>query len=125
MIANPVATAGIWGAKNAHAPAPRVERRSGQSRFMSARPGLSSGSVGCVRALASSVAIGDDVPEWRPIHPPMRAAMSHQPMATGTRRLPKAPCPEATVTAASALAAPALSSTVVLRRSVKRTSVVH
>ena len=122
MIANPAATAGTWGKMNATAPAPSVEASSGHSRFSSVRPGLSSGSVGRVRALASSVAIGAEVFARRPSQPPASAAISHQPPATGTSRFSEVPAPPATVTAASAVAAPALRRTVVLRKSVKRTS---
>ena len=98
-----------------------VENSSGHSRLSSVRPGLTSGSVVCMRALASSDAIGDDVSARRPSQIPMIPATTHQPATTGT--ISESPCvaAPASVTAASALAAPALSRTVIRRKSVNRT----
>ena len=78
----------------------------------------------CVRALASSDAIGGDVSARRPSHSPTSAASTHHPAATGITSESARVGGRGEVTAASALAAPALSSTVIRRKSVNRTSVV-
>jgi hypothetical protein len=120
MIAKPVATAGTWGHTKASAPAPIVEINSGQSRFTNVRPGWTSGNDDCVRALASTEAIGDEVSARRPSHAPATPAIAHQAAETGTSKSSEDPLAPATVTAASAVAAAALRRTVVLRKSVKR-----
>src|ERR1700733_9845720 len=121
MIANPVATAGTCGTPNATAPAPRVETSSGHNRLSIVRAGLPSGSEACVRALASSDAIGPDVPARLPSQMPIPAAATHQAAANGTSVSSPLFAPPATVTAASRVAQPALTRTVVRRKSAKRT----
>ena len=69
----------------------------------------------------SSRAIGGVVCARLPSRSPMTAAISHQPTAIGTSSLLELPAPASTVTAASAVAAAALSRTVVLRKSTNRT----
>src|SRR3954451_21613167 len=121
MIAKPAAIDATCGSNTASSPAPSVEMSSGHSRLSSVRPGLSSGSVVCERAPASSRAIGGDVSARRPSHNPMSAATIHQPTLTRISVPPGSCEMPITVIAASAVAAPALSSTVALRKSPNRT----
>ena len=87
MIAKPVATAGTWGRTNAtRAGAERREQQRPQAVEQRAA-GLTSGSEDCVRALASSVAIGGEVSARRPSQIPISAAITHQPAATGTTQV--------------------------------------
>ena len=115
MIAKPVATAGhLRQHERERAGAERATASSGHRRFSTVRPGCTSGSEGCMRALASRLAIGGEVSARRPSQIPITAATTHQPAATGTTRSsPEPSAPPASVTAASAVAAAALISTVV------------
>src|SRR6516164_6664163 len=85
------------------------------------RAGLTSGSEACVRAVASSDAIGGEVSARRPSQIPIKPAATHQPAENGTRRSSLLPVAPATVSAAKTVAAPALARTVVRRKSVNRT----
>src|SRR5215212_5933391 len=121
MIANPAATAATDGKKSPAIAAPSVENSKGQSRLISVTPGRSSGSDICIRASASSRAIGGEAALRRPIHAPSSAATAHQPTATSISDPVGSPDAFATVSAASSVAEPALSSTVALRKSTNRT----
>src|SRR5215208_6637057 len=121
MIAKPAATAATCGRKNPSAAAPSVEISSGQSRLSSVRPGWSSGSVVWNFASASSRAIGGEAWLRRPTHAPARAATSHQPIAISDVVLSPSWDVPTSVSAASSVADPALSITVALRKSTKRT----
>src|SRR4051794_21821423 len=121
MIAKPAAIDATCGWNTASTPAPSVEMSSGHSRLSSVRPGCSSGRVVCERAPASSRAIGGEVSARRPSHRPISAAASHQPRLTPIRIPSGSWEMPITVIAASAVAAPALSSTVALRKSPNRT----
>ena len=122
MIAKPAATAATCGMKIPRIAAPSVENSSGQSRLSSVSPGRSSGSDICIRASASSRAIGGEAALRRPSHaadqrgdePPADRDL-HQ---RARRRSPRT---RATVSAASSVAEPALSRTVALRKSTNRT----
>ena len=80
--AKPVPTAATWGSKNASAAAPTVRISSGHRRLSSVTPGCSSGSELCMRAAASSFAIGGVVSARRPIATPIPVATTHQARAT-------------------------------------------
>ena len=85
------------------------------------RPGCCSGSVVCVRAVASRRAIGGVVSARRPSQTPITAATAHQPTLTSTAVGSKSREAEIRVSTASKVAAPALSRTVTLRKSTNRT----
>ena len=72
-------------------------------------------------ALASSRAIGGLVCARRPRRSPIATAITHQPTANRISDVSELPADASTVTVASAVAAPALRRTVVLRKSTKRT----
>src|SRR4029077_2293740 len=122
MIAKPAAMPGIWGARKASAPDSSVNTASGHSRLTSTAAGWTSGSVLVARAPDSRRAIGGLVCARRPSPSPTRVAITHQPRstATSTVREPEPVVEASSEMAASAVAAPALSSTVVLRKSTKR-----
>src|SRR5277367_22732 len=121
MIAKPAAMPGIWGARKARPPASSVNSKSAHSRLSRIAPGWCSGNVVVDFAPASSRAIGGFVSARRPRRRPISAASTHQPTASGPTRASELCAAASTVTAPSAVAAPALSRTVVLRKSTKRT----
>src|SRR6516165_7587210 len=125
MIAKPVAMPGTWGARNARPPAASVNSNSGHRRLRRVAPGWCSGRVALAFALASRRAIGGLVSARRPRRRPMTAAISHQPTAITTRLFSEFPAAASTVTVASAVAAAALSRTVVLRKSTNRTRLLQ
>ena len=100
-----------------------VNTSSGHSRLSRIAPGGARAASRWPSRVASRRAIGGLVSARRPSRRPITAAITHQPAQTGTSaRLGTLRRPASTVTAASAVAAPALSSTVVLRKSTKRTA---
>src|SRR5271167_513990 len=121
MIANPAAMPGTCGARKASPPAASVNTNSGQSRLTRIALGWCSGRVVLALAFASRRAIGGLVSARLPKRRPITAAITHQPSATGTTCFSPCSAAASTVTAASAVAAPALSRTVVLRKSTNRT----
>ena len=82
MMAKPQAMPGTCGASTARPPAATVQSSSGHRRLSSVVPGLSSGSVVCVRAPASRFAIGGEVAERAPMAMPIDVASTHQPAVT-------------------------------------------
>ncbi len=120
MISKPAAIPGTCGARKASAPATAVATRSGHSRLRTVGHGRSSGIVVAARASASARAIGGVVEDWRPRRAPTTAATSHQATAWSATLEPGSFAAPTTHAAASAVAAPALSSTVVRSRSAKR-----
>src|SRR6185437_5818578 len=121
MIAKPAAMPGICGARKASPPASSVNTSRGHSRLSRIALGCCSGSEVLACAVASSRAIGGLVAARRPSRIPTTVATSHQPAETNTSVWSALDAPASTVTTASAVAAAALSSTVVLRKSTKRT----
>src|SRR5262249_3024413 len=125
MIAKPVAMPGTWGARNASPPAASVNSRSGHRRLGGRAPGGGSGGGGRALALSRGRAIGGLVSARRPRRRPITAAISHQPTAIATSPFSEFPAAASTVTVASAVAAAALSRTVVLRKSTNRTRLLQ
>ena len=82
MIAKPEATAATGGTNSPRIAAPTVEISSGQRRLIIVSPGRSSGSIVCIRASASSRAIGGEASLRRPSQAPMSVATAHQPAET-------------------------------------------
>jgi hypothetical protein len=107
------------------APAATVDSSRGHSRLTTTAPGRCSGSIVATLASASSLPI--EVVTWgrRPSAMPMIDAATHQPAPTSTSVLSASPVAAMTVTIASIVAAPALSITVVLSRSTKRTAALR
>src|ERR1700739_1106393 len=93
----------------------------GQSLLSSVSAGRCCGSAVLVLAPASSPPIDALTPTRRPSHRPIAAGTTHHPTIEPTRAVLLSTAAERTVIAASAEAAPALSSTVVLRKSTNRT----
>src|SRR5277367_5932145 len=122
MIAKPAAMPGICGAKNASPPDRSVNTINGHRRLTRIALGWCSGSELLAFALASSRAIGGFVCARLPSRMPVAVASSHQPTATSASCVSERELAAITVTAASAVAAPALRSTVVLRKSTNRTA---
>src|SRR5271155_1018921 len=125
MIAKPAAMPGIWGARKARPPANSVNSKSAHSRLSRTAPGWCSGNVVVDLAPASSRAIGGVVSARRPRRRPISAASTPPPTAIAPTRASELCAAARTVTAASAVAAPALSRTVVLRKSTKRTCLLQ
>jgi hypothetical protein len=123
MSEKPAAIAGTCGVTNATAPDPIIATISGQSRLSRTVPGRCwSGSVVVARAPASSRAIGGVVSARRPSTIPITAATDHHAAQNTSSPVSSSPAAPAIATAASAVAAAAHDSTVVLRKSTKRTS---
>src|SRR5579875_1642499 len=121
MIAKPAAMPGTCGASSARPPESSVNSASGHRRFRRIAPACSCGSELLVRAPASRRAIAGLACSWRPRRRPVATESSHQPKTTRSSCVPERKPAARTVTSASALAAPALSITVVRRKSTKRT----
>ena len=122
MIAKPAATAADLRLEHAEHRRAEVANSSGHSRLSSVRPGRSSGSVVCERAVGSSRrdrrrglgAAAEPDPDQHGAAPP--DALNTTSVGRTPARAPM------TVSAASSVAAPALSRTAALRKSPNRTA---
>jgi hypothetical protein len=120
-MAKPQATSGTCAKMKPTAPAATVETSSGQSRLTITAAGRCSGSIVASFASARSRPIGAVTCARRPKRAPMSDAATHQPAPTSTSASSRSPVAAMTVMIASIVAAAALSMTVVLSRSTKRT----
>src|SRR5664279_4009750 len=111
MIAKPAAMPGTCGARKASPPAISVNSSSGHRRLTRIALGWFSGSAVLAFASASRRAIG--------------GVITHQPTTIGNRCSSELVPTASTVTSASAVAAPALSITVDLRKSTNRTRLLQ
>src|SRR5687768_2288268 len=125
MIVKPVAIAGTCGARKARPAATIVTSSSGQSRFNSTAPGRCSGSVVVARADASSREMAGVDAGRRPRYAPSTEAATHHPAASRTSRASALALAPMTEAAARVVAAAALTSTVLFKKSVKRTCLVE